>query len=151
MTKYTYSRLLNKCLKDEESGCLIWQGSLNEYGYGKMVNESGKLRSVHRIAWELYHGPIAAKLSVSHTCGNLACIEPDHLILTTPQERYSVALKNGRIAAKKAARDEIRAILDYNEERNREIRGSRLSNVELAAKYQLTSSKIRDIKRSKNA
>lgn len=66
------------------SGCLLWNGCLNSRGYG-VIGIAGKRELVHRVAWQLDHGPIAAGLTVDHVhdrgcrhkhCGNVAHLEP---------------------------------------------------------------------------
>lgn len=79
---------------DREGHCLVWQGQLNNCGYGQMTI-AGKTRTVHRVAYELNAGwPIAPGLHVNHLCGNRACIEPTHLSLATPAQnaRYLTTL-----------------------------------------------------------
>jgi hypothetical protein len=66
-------------------GCWLWTGSTDSGGYGH-VSCAGKIWKVHRVAWTITHGPIAAGLFVCHNCpgGDCpACCRPDHLWLGT--------------------------------------------------------------------
>lgn len=54
--------------------CLLWTGSLNNKGYGKIGD-----RYAHRVTYELARGPIPAGLELDHLCRTPACVNPDHL------------------------------------------------------------------------
>lgn len=78
------SLFLKHIMPITESGCWIWMGSSFNSGYG-CIKLNGKTRSAHRLAWELYNGPIPKKLFVLHKCDVPLCCRPDHLYLGTPQ------------------------------------------------------------------
>lgn len=78
------------------NGCWLWTGGHFPKGYG-VIQVDGKARSVHRVVWELDHGPIPDGLVIDHLCHNSdpdclggdTClhrgrINPDHLGLCTP-------------------------------------------------------------------
>lgn len=57
-----------------ETPCWVWQGVLNEDGYGHING-----RGVHRVAYEKVNGPIPAHLEIDHLCKVRNCVNPDHL------------------------------------------------------------------------
>lgn len=61
--------------------CLIWTGSKNDRGYGKL-NVDGKLTYAHVYAWEREHGEVPEGIDVDHRyhC-DLLCCEVTHLRL----------------------------------------------------------------------
>ena len=75
----------------DPSTCWPWHMSTTEQGYGQ-VNLEGRIRKVHRAAFEVLVGPIASDVSLDHrchtedptcpggrTCPHRACWNPAHL------------------------------------------------------------------------
>ena len=68
-----------------ETGCWVWTGGLYDaqHGYGNfgVKRDDGKWRAerAHRVAWELYRGPIPQGTEIDHLCRNPICVNPDHL------------------------------------------------------------------------
>jgi len=63
-------------LPTDEAWCRLWLGAVDRKGYGS-VNRSTKRTLVHRLAWELTHGPIPDGLWVLHVCDTPACVRCD--------------------------------------------------------------------------
>ena len=57
--------------------CWIWQRTINADGYAR-ITISGRDTSVHRLAYELVHGPVSCWLVIDHLCRQRACINPLH-------------------------------------------------------------------------
>lgn len=80
---------LEKRLKDrifidssKEDGCWIWTGSKNKKGYGH-IEVGIKLKSAHRIMYELHVGVIPLNHDIHHKCNNPSCVRPTHLEAVT--------------------------------------------------------------------
>lgn len=58
--------------------CWTWTGALNTNGYGQW-GIGGVSKSVHRLAYEAFVGPIPDGLVLDHLCRNRACCNPAHL------------------------------------------------------------------------
>jgi len=76
-------------------GCWIWRAGLNSNGYG-MVRFQGKVRSAHRVSYELTHKPIPSGMVVMHSCDNKRCVNPNHLSIGTHMDNIQDMDKKGR-------------------------------------------------------
>lgn len=79
------------------NGCREWTGSLTSNGYGHLF-VGGRKVSVHRIAWELEHGPIPAGLLIRHDCDNPPCFHVAHLRPGTDLDNQKDSVRRGRNA-----------------------------------------------------
>jgi HNH endonuclease len=72
-----------------------WKGP----GYGIFQTSTlvPKTRRAHRLAYELWNGPIPPGCQVQHTCDNPLCCNPDHLKLGTPKQNTEQMQRRGRI------------------------------------------------------
>lgn len=78
----------------EISGCWRWIAATMGKGYG-YFRVGAKLHGAHRVAYELYKGPIGNK-HVLHTCDNPWCVNPEHLFLGTNKENVLDMMAKGR-------------------------------------------------------
>lgn len=78
-------RLARNSAHDPETGCRVWLGSKDRYGYGRVYFQ-GAHPPVHRVAYHVVKGPIPAGLEVDHLCRNRACINANHLEAVTKAE-----------------------------------------------------------------
>lgn len=61
--------------------CLLWRGATNHGGYG-LISVQGRMKSAHRVAWELAHGTLVPKGKlVCHKCDTPGCVLAAHLFL----------------------------------------------------------------------
>lgn len=65
------------------SGCLVWTGASGGNAVYGAISYKGKWTAVHRLAWELEHGPIPPGLVIDHVrargCIFKRCINVEHL------------------------------------------------------------------------
>ena len=71
---------------DASGDCWEWLGGRSRKGYGQLGFYDGVSRShvlAHRFVWDALCGPIDPDMVIDHRCYNTACVNPDHLELTT--------------------------------------------------------------------
>lgn len=68
-----------------DGGCIVWLGGKISKGYGQ-ISVAGKVKLVHRVAFEMVKGEIPAGLQIDHLCRNPSCCNPEHLEAVTPAE-----------------------------------------------------------------
>lgn len=69
---------------DPISGCWFWTGAVFKSGYGA-IRILGKTTLAHRVAYELFTGPIPVGLVLDHLCRIRPCVNPAHLEAVTDQ------------------------------------------------------------------
>ena len=87
----------DRIAKDGAAGCWNWTGNIStKSGYGRVSH--GTKQYAHRVAYELFVGPIPAGLTIDHLCFNHRCVNPAHLEPVSFAEntrRYQQFLKHG--------------------------------------------------------
>jgi len=68
--------------------CWLWTGARFSNGYGSFWL-LGKSVGAHRVAYELWRGPIPEGLHLDHLCRVRHCVNPDHLEPVTVRENLS--------------------------------------------------------------
>lgn len=73
-----------------EGGCHLWLGSINSDGYGTFSINHSRSDNAHRVAYELFVGPIPEGHQVDHVkargCKHRHCVNPEHLEAVTASE-----------------------------------------------------------------
>ena len=96
------------------NGCWEWQGT-RSYGYGYTMRGRKRFR-VHRLAYELWNGPIQKGYVVRHSCDNPACANPSHLETGTQADNVRDIIQRGRFAKRKLSKEQVCAIRESSED-----------------------------------
>lgn len=70
---------------DKTDTCWLWTAWIERTGYGRFWLD-GWNQIAHRVAYELYVGPIPEGLEIDHLCRVRRCVNPDHLEPVTTRE-----------------------------------------------------------------
>lgn len=89
-----------KYVVDEETNCWVWTASTSR-GYGYIAVGGRRNARAHRVAYEMFVGPIPEGMQLDHLCRNPLCVNPAHLEPVTQQENI---LRGVSIVAQNAAK-----------------------------------------------
>lgn len=78
------------------TGCWLYTGGLDVFGYGKVNYARYHEHLAHRVAWRMAKGDPAGDKCVLHRCDTPACVNPDHLFLGTRQDNNADMVRKGR-------------------------------------------------------
>lgn len=81
------ARLLDNLVKNHESGCWLYNKKLRRDGYANFKDDQFRQQLAHRVAYELFCGPIPSGMYVVQTCEVRSCCNPSHLT-TSSVVRY---------------------------------------------------------------
>ena len=82
-------RFMAKVHPEPMSGCWLWTGATKPTGYGNASFFAGETMQAHRMAYEIFVGPIPRGLVLDHKCRTRCCVNPDHLEPVTPSENVA--------------------------------------------------------------
>jgi hypothetical protein len=99
----TFAALEAMAIPEPNSGCLLWMGMVNQYGYGR-VKIGGQRTVAHRAAYELACGPVPDGLELDHLCRVRCCINPAHLEPVTHRENGRRGVAGQHHADRQAAK-----------------------------------------------
>lgn len=143
-------RFEEKVYPDPNSGCWLWGGGNNRWGYGiigRGTRKEGVVKA-HRLSWELSCGPIPAGLHVLHKCDNTYCVNPAHLFLGTARSNSDDKIAKGRYR-QRGLQGAAHPAAKLKDEDVLAIRADLGSTRSIAELYQLDLSTVRDIRNRK--
>lgn len=108
-------------------GCWLWTGALDGHGYGSIYVDRDRGRDkAHRVAYELFIGPIPNGLVIDHVrdrgCAHRNCVNPAHLEPVTNEENI---LRGDSPYAKKARQTHCKHGHEFTPENTRIRNGTR--------------------------
>lgn len=96
--KPAIERVLDKVIRIPFSGCWIFTGATNDFGYG-IVGTGGRGQPTdraHRITYKHFKGEIPPSMFVCHACDVPSCCNPDHLFIGSNQDNVNDMMRKGR-------------------------------------------------------
>lgn len=125
--------------KSKGRGCWIWTATISGK-YGQISIKSRKF-TAHRFSWELHNGAIPSGQQVLHRCDNPVCVRPSHLFLGDSSANMRDMVAKGRHPKQRASYRE-----KLNAEKVRQIRASSETGAELARRFKVDGSTIRQVR-----
>lgn len=123
----------------DQSGCWLYRGH-REKSFYPLTTWRGRRVKVHRLSYELSHGPIPDGLSVLHRCDTPSCINPDHLTAGTHAENMRDASQRRRFPDRRGAGNNLAKISSEIAEKIRSEHVFRKVTAEmLATRYGLST------------
>jgi hypothetical protein len=87
---------VSKQLSFHGSPCILWKGTYDVNGYGRMSCLYRRNHGAHIVAWELSRlCSVPSHLQIRHLCNRPACVNEDHLEIGTAKENYQDKVKAG--------------------------------------------------------
>jgi hypothetical protein len=84
--KSLQKRLRKLSAKFTERECWLWNGATDDKGYGRYFGADHP----HRVAYELWIGPIPGGFEIHHQCLIENCFNPTHLKCLTPEQHHKL-------------------------------------------------------------
>jgi hypothetical protein len=139
----TAEPLIYRFLKYVEigDGCWIWKGPLTDDGYGQLHEKKHKrIVLAHRLAWELFVGPIPDAMCVLHHCDNPPCCNPKDLFLGTRVGNIRDMVSKGRQPM--GSRHGRHKITEVTAREILALKESELTGVQVAKMFSLTQASV---------
>lgn len=99
LMRKTLQQRFDEKVEKQADGCWRWVGAIQKAGYGCLWNGE-RVCLAHRIAYELFVGPIPDGKEIDHLCRNRWCVNPLHMEPVTGHENnmrgFSVAARNAK-------------------------------------------------------
>lgn len=142
-------RFADKIQPEPNSGCWLWDGGVNEHGYGiiGLGSRDQGTDKAHRVSWRLHRGEIPEGMNVLHRCDVPCCVNPEHLFIGTLGEnsRDMVRKKRNFVPDNRGERSRCNKLdaAAVRHIRRRELTGpeyGRLYGVSKSAVYQIWGS-----------
>lgn len=112
----TFENRFNNLVKRSKKGCWLWKGTPKSV-YGR-VSLDGRKVYAHRVAYEMWVGPIPNGCIIHHKCGNTRCVRPSHLQAIGQGENVAEMLQRRQyIKAIERLEKEVRKLRQQLEEK----------------------------------
>lgn len=132
-------RIWSNCENFSDEECWVLNHkSVSIAGHLRIRRDDSRKIMIHRLAWEAHNAePIPEGMLLCHHCDNPACFNPHHLFLGTQKDNMRDKINKGR----------ARYRCKIDKEQRKKIRNSQETVKNLALKYNVTPTRIRQIQK----
>lgn len=138
------SRIARQSRPDGE--CIVFTGGRASRSGHRQISYGGRSRGVHRVAYELEHGPIPPDRVVMHRCDNPPCVKREHLTLGTVADNNHDRDRKGRHRALPGSTNGFARLQEWQVAAIKARLGQGASTYALAAEYDVHQGTIWSIK-----
>ena len=128
-----------------DGDCLIWQGSLAPDGRYGVASFANKTMRVHRLVFQMIHGPIADDVHVLHRCDTPLCIQPLHLFAGDNAANTADRQAKGRSAVGVGLNHPHRVLDDDRVRAMRCLRSQGVKIKDLAVRFECSKQTVIDV------
>jgi len=133
----------------DENGCHLFNGHLDECGYGR-ISRDGKLVRVHREVWKLHHSDQEITGVIMHSCDTPNCVNPDHLSHGTQADNIADMVAKGRRVTVKGSAQKDAKLTEADIPVIRNMLATGVTGYRISKIYKVSEQVIRNIKQGKN-
>jgi predicted XRE-type DNA-binding protein len=126
--------------------CHIWMASVTRKGGHGRTFGFGRQMLAHRLAYQLYRGPIPNGMLVCHRCDVPSCVNPDHLFIGTHKDNIADCIQKDR---RRDQRGEKNNLAKLTKQTVLSIRKANGSQYEIARKFGVSRSNVGLIRQGK--
>jgi|SRR6478609_2498200 len=92
-----FERIVAGCVRDEVTGCLLWQGGTDgkDEPYGRISYRGNKI-ATHIGVYKAKKGKIPKGYDIDHRCNRRLCCEETHLWAKTKKKNQQLRVKRSK-------------------------------------------------------
>jgi hypothetical protein len=137
---------------DKTDSCWLWTG-FKKNGYGQFWLNRKPVYS-HRVAYEMWVGPIPDGLLIRHKCDNRLCCNPEHLEPGTIADNMRDKVERGRqyhpLYSHKGQTNPFAKLTEDDVREIRVLLGFGMKGAELATRFSVSEGCVSNIKSRRN-